>query len=157
SSMLWRNPRAALQHFWWNWRLVPVGLQVLLFNSTSADITLAPDYPPVVANAMWPRLLLVLLGCCWIAGIVDLVREWGYLCGRWLRPRLWGWVGMLAVAAVAVPVISTQRPRPSYLFALSVFLLACTAMSVWIVLHRWRWPQRLAAWAPLAMMALIAV
>ncbi len=45
TDMLLHNPRATLEHFAWNFRLVPAGLQVLLFNSTSFQDN--PDYAPV--------------------------------------------------------------------------------------------------------------
>ena len=36
------NPPAMLAHFWWNIRLTPSGLQVLLFNFRSGDAN--PDF-----------------------------------------------------------------------------------------------------------------
>jgi hypothetical protein len=157
SQMIRRNPRAVGAHFWWNVRLVPTGLEVLLFNSTSGDLRYAPDYPPIVPYSIWTRPLLVLLACCWVAGLVRLTREWDYWWNAWFRPRAWGWVGMFAVAAVAVPVICTQRPRPSYLFAVSVLLMAATGTSVWVLTHRWSGFRRLAGWLPLAMLAILAL
>jgi hypothetical protein len=155
STMLRRNPRAVAAHFWWNWQLAPNGLQVLLFNATSG--TKNPDYVPVTARTAWPKVLTVLMLACWIAGLKGLVHDWGFWWNTWLRPRLWGWVGMLAVVAVTIPVITTQRPRPSYLFTLSVFVMAVTGMSLWIVTHRWRWTRRVSQWMPLVMASLTAL
>jgi hypothetical protein len=157
SQMMRRNPQAVANHFWWNLQLVPTGLEVLLFNSTSGDLRYAPDYPPVVPHSSWPRPLLVLLACCWVAGGVRLVRDWDYWWHAWIRPRAWGWVGMFAVAAVAVPVIFTQRPRPAYLFAVGVLLMAATGTSVWVLAHRWLASRRLAGWLPLAMLAILGM
>lgn len=51
---------------------------------------------------------------------------------------------------VAVAVILTQRPRPSYLFSLSVLGLAVTGMAISVLLRRW--PR----FAPAAIAMLVA-
>lgn len=153
SQMLVRNPRAVLEHFWWNWTLAPNGFQVLLFNATSGSVN--PDYAAVCIHSGRAAALTALLLSCWLAGLVALVWDWRFWWEAWLQPRAWGWLGMFAVAAVAIPVITTQRPRPSYLFGLSVFIMAATAMCFWMITYRWRWSRPLSRCLPLAMVTLI--
>jgi hypothetical protein len=155
TTMIRRNPRAVGAHVWWNWRLAPSGMQVLLFHRTYGKMN--PDYVPVNDGSRAAAVLGVLVLAVWAAGLVCLVRDWRELWQTWIRPRAWGWVGMFAVAVVAVPVISTQRPRPSYLFGLSVLLMALTASSVWVLTRRWRATRWLAHGMPLVMAALVVL
>src|SRR5262249_13126699 len=133
----------------WNFRLVPNGLQVLLFNSAWGERN--PDYTPVQTRSR-PALVLglVVLGV-WALGGALVAWEWRYWWGACFRPRLLTWLAMLCVAAVSVPVIATQRPRPSYLFALGVLLMALTALFACAVLRRLALLGRLQALAPAAM------
>jgi len=151
--MLKRNPRATVEHFLWNWRLAPSGLQVLLFNCTSGKIN--PDYAPVRIRRSVSVILSVLLLAVWGCGFIGLLRNWRYWWDNWFRARLMGWIGMLAVVSVTFSVITTQRPRPSYLFSLSVFLMAVTGMSLTILSHRWQWLNQSLKWAPLGVVGLV--
>jgi hypothetical protein len=62
---------------------------------------------------------------------------------------------MFAVVTVIPLVICTQRPRPSYLFAFAVVLIAITGMCLHITTTRWRLADRLRAIAPIAMVGLV--
>jgi hypothetical protein len=66
-----------------------------------------------------------------------------------------GWLGMLAVIAVVPFVITTQRPRPSYLFALSVFLMAVTGMSLFVITRHWRRLHQTQCWFPLSALTIV--
>jgi hypothetical protein len=59
------------------------------------------------------------------------------------------------VAAVVPLVIATQRPRPSYLFAFAVLLIAISGMCGYALLARWRLMERFRQIVPLVMVALI--
>jgi hypothetical protein len=58
---------------------------------------------------------------------------------------------------VTLLIIPSQRPRPSYLFSLSIFLMALTGMSLWAIARRWPVCQRLSRWLPGLMVALVLV
>jgi len=133
TDMLVHNPRATLEHFAWNFRLAPAGLQVLLFNATSFHDD--PDYAPVnIDPDMAVPLSLSALALVFV-GLVVLVVRWRYWWDYWLRDRAWGWAAMLAVAVTVLFIIPTQRPRPSYLFSFSVLLMTIVGMSLFIILH----------------------
>ena len=53
------NPPAMLAHFWWNVRLLPSGLQVLLFNYRFGDAN--PDYVPTYQSKL--VLIPTVAGC----------------------------------------------------------------------------------------------
>jgi hypothetical protein len=134
------NPRAMLGHLLWNIRLLPAGLQVALFNATSEHYN--PDYVPVLLDrqiVLAPSLLaLVLVGI----GLVSLYRERRYWWESWLKDRIWGWIMLLCLSAVMMVVIPMQRPRPSYMFLLTLFLMAALGMCLFIVTNRltsYRW------------------
>lgn len=155
SEMFRRNPAAIWEHLWWNTKLTPNGLQVLLFNATSG--TRNPDFAPVklgVSNVLIFSLAVIII---WILGLVLCYQQRGYWWNFWLKDRVLGWLAMFAVAAVAVLIIPTQRPRPSYLFTLSILMMALTGMSIFVMAHRWRIAKRLPGWAPLSMLVVLLV
>ena len=71
-TMIRRNPKAVLEHFAWNLRLLPGGLQLSLFGAMSGGIS--PDYGPV---PVWRRRTLfatAVLAVLLAAGIVTRLR-----------------------------------------------------------------------------------
>jgi hypothetical protein len=151
-EMIVANPRAVLEHFAWNLGLTPNGLQVLLFNASSGSTN--PDYPPSNLQRDFPLYLSMACGAIWLVALYFLLKERRFWWDFWLRDRALTWLAMLAVAAVALAVIPTQRPRPSYLFSLGVLLMAVTAMGVFVIVRRLTWLHGLASVMPLAMLGL---
>jgi hypothetical protein len=134
SEMIRTNPRAVLVHFAWNFRLLPHGLQVLLFNATSGQSN--PDYAPVIKGSRAALVASYALLAVWAVGLALLLRNRRAELRNYLRGRETVWLAMLCVAAVALPVIATQRPRPSYLFALGIVLMAGTGVCVTVIAAR---------------------
>ena len=67
-TMIRRNPKAVLEHFVWNLRLLPGGMQLSLFGAMSGGVS--PDYGPV---PVWRRRALLktaALAALLAAGIV---------------------------------------------------------------------------------------
>jgi len=127
------NPKAMLDHYWWNVGLIPSGLQVLLFNVTSGQTN--PDYVPV---PVWPRAAIVasfLLGALLIWGGIIFLREPAHR--KYLLANLWGWVVMACVASVVIIVMIIERPRPSYMFTLGLLITAWAGVSVQMITSRW--------------------
>ena len=138
-QMVVRNPRATWEHFAWNMSLTPNGLQLALFGITWG---VNPDYAPVRQSPVaW--LLSVVVLVIVASGVAVAVRHWSYWRPTWFRPRAGTWLLLFAVAAVAIPVILTQRPRPSYLFATTVVLMAVVGSAVHVLSCRWPKAQRL--------------
>ena len=152
-QMIAANPAAVWEHFRWNFGLTGNGLQVLLFNASSGRTN--PDYAHCNLRASYPLWLSIACAAIWLLGLRLLVRERRFWWGYWIRDRAPTWMAMLAVATVALVVIPTQRPRPSYLFSLSVLLMAWTGMSAFIIARRFKWLNRLSAIMPLAMVGLV--
>jgi hypothetical protein len=72
------------------------------------------------------------------AGLVALRRDgWRFWWSQWFERRRGLWLAMIAVACVSVPIILTQRPRPSYLFALTATLMAVLGSAMHILTYRW--------------------
>src|SRR5258708_4443708 len=83
SQMLRANPKAVGEHFLWNLRLTPAGLQLLLFNS--AHSTTNPDYAPsqqLVSNQQLGPT--VGLGLMMLAGRYRLFTQRHYWVRAWL-------------------------------------------------------------------------
>jgi hypothetical protein len=152
-QMIAANPQAVWDHFWWNLGLTGNGLQLLLFNATSGRTN--PDYVPCNLQKSYPLWLSIGCAAVWSSGLCLLLRERRFWWDYWLRERALTWLAMLAAASVALVVIPTQRPRPSYLFSLSVLVMAWTGMSVYIIIRRFNWLKRFSAAMPLAMVGLI--
>ncbi|HSQ55183.1 MAG TPA: hypothetical protein VLM40_05505, partial [Gemmata sp.] len=151
-EMIRANPAAVREHFAWNLSLAPSGLQLLLFNRASGSIS--PDYDGNVIPRLNKRrasYLSWLVVGIWAAGFFALWRGRREWWRDWLSTRGLGWAGMFAVAAVAVPIILTQRPRPSYLFSLGIVLIAITGMCFHAATARWRLTEWLRHVMPILM------
>lgn len=119
------NPGAMGEHYLWNARLLPYGLQLMLFDRISAGgQNRDPDYVPVTTGSTAAFVGALLLICFVAGGLALLWRDRGRWWENWLNPRAWGWLALGALAATAVLVALWQRPRPEYLYPLSVGLLA---------------------------------
>jgi hypothetical protein len=153
TEMLAANPRAVRQHFTWNARLLPGGLELLLFNASGGKHN--PDYVPAQLGSKRARRLGLLTLGVLLAGCLLLAVQWSSWWTGWLQERAGGWRAILALVPVWALVILTQRPRPSYLFTLSLALMAAVGMAVYILLSQVpTLRRRLAALAPAAMVAL---
>ena len=129
-----RNPWAMTQHVAWNLGLIPSGLQVLLFNATSGRYN--PDYYPVKTRSTFALWASVALLSIYVAGLGSLHRHWQHVWTELLRPRIWGWLTLACMVPMAVLVMLTQRPRPSYLFSFGLFLMALAGLCVYAITHR---------------------
>jgi hypothetical protein len=153
-EMIRENPTAVLGHVLWNISLVPSGIQVSLFGATSG--TVSPDYIPVMSGSSTALSLSVIVGSTLVLGMYLLYRDWRHWWPYWLKDRALGWLAMLATVAVVVfVVIPTQRPRPEYLYLLSIVLMALTGMSLWVIIDRWFDPKKLSGWVPVVMVAIV--
>lgn len=151
-EMIRNNPTAVATHFLWNIKLLPSGLQLLLFDRASGKIN--PDYAPVKLNSKIALYLssIVILTLIIGIGLGWRERDKWYI---WFAARKQGWATMLVFLAVAPAIILTQRPRPEYLYFLSIFLLSMIGMSLWIILSRWSIPRWLKSILPLIMITAI--
>ncbi len=155
-EMLRTNPTAMLEHFAWNLRLTPYGLQLLLFSEISGEVN--PDYVPPTTNSTRALVLSIVLVAIWAVGGLTLIRRWRVWWIDLIQPRVPGWMVLMAAASVAPLIILVQRPRPSYLFGLGAFLLAFTGLCVVTITRSILTGSRLrrvvAMW-PLAAIALV--
>lgn len=128
-EMLVRNPGAILEHFAWNLRLMPAGLEVLFFNATSFEAN--PDYAPVYRVPMLPTAALLGGLLLAIASLVAVRRRREALPGPLLKPGEKDFAVLMAANAVTVlAVVLTQRPRPSYLLGFGFLCVIVTAYLV---------------------------
>jgi hypothetical protein len=132
-----RNPSAMLEHFVWNVKLIPAGIQLQLFNRVSGSAN--PDYVSSVALAspvalLWSICLVVLL----TGGAAAMVRDRRVWWDEWLRDRYVGWVVLGCLTSTAMFVMVMQRPRPSYLFNESAALMALVGTALTALLGRLR-------------------
>ena len=136
SHMMVANFSATLQHIAWNVSLVPSGLEASLFGVMHGSVS--PDYLRIPQNTwvMLPSVLLVAITVCELVVIVRQPEVWWL---REIKPRLSFWIILLATLAIAVPIIVTQRPRPSYLFTTTLVLVAIFAMALSALLRRQRY------------------
>jgi len=142
-----------LEHFWWNFKLIPNGLQVLLFDSMSGSVS--PDYVPSPYRPL-PALLASALALAVAAtGLAILWREREYWWKFWLKDRVWAWIAMACVGLVVGIVMITQRPRPSYMFALGITLRAVFGMCLFAIVSQWPRLKRLSLAMPAFIVALI--
>jgi len=155
AEMLRRNPMAVLEHFAWNIGLTPSGIQLMLFNASAGAGN--PDYVAVPLHSRRALVLSAILIGVLAIGLTLLYRERRFWWEYWLRDRALGWLAMLSVVAVAGLIIPTQRPRPSYLFAQGIVIMALTGMCVFAISRRWPVLQRPSRWLPIAMVAMLFI
>ncbi len=152
------NPGAMGEHVLWNVRLAPYAVQLLLFDRMSADAGHNPDYDQVTTGSVAARIGLVIVAAFIAAGLILLRRDRRRWWDEWIRERAWGWVALAALGTSAVAVMVWQRPRPSYLFALGVLILALVGMSAMAYADRWPQLKRMRAAVPvLAVVLLLAL
>ena len=109
TEALRRNPPAVLEHFWWNFQLIPNGFQILLLNGMSGNVN--PDY--ILVNKYWFALpASLLLGIVVLIGGGILYQDRRYWWQTSVRDSVWAWIAMICVVCVSPMIILTQRPRP---------------------------------------------
>jgi hypothetical protein len=156
AQMARANPKALAEHFLWNLRLTPAGLQLLLFNS--AQSTINPDYAPSQQlGSPRPLVPTIGLGLILLAGLYRLLRERHYWWRAWLRRRSGAWWSMFSVLPVGAAVLLSQRPRPAYLFVQGIVLMAAAGMCLFVLVRPWRKLQIWAVLIPLLMVALVCL
>lgn len=143
-EMALSNPAALIEHFLWNLSLTRAGMEVLLFNSTTAKHN--PDYVPVRVNAVWPTALLIFTLGIILSGAITLYRTTPDK-HRQIRSDLSKMAPLLlAVLVMSLAVILTQRPRPSYLLGLG--MLYMWVVSIFLSLHLSRFAVIKTYWLP---------
>jgi hypothetical protein len=123
------NPSAVAEHVGWNARLAPYGLQLMLFDGISGDQRHDPDYETVTADSSLVLVGSILVIAFLAVGLTLLWRDRDRWWRTWIRPRAWGWVVLACLAATILPVLVIQRPRPEYLFGLSILILTLLGLS----------------------------
>ena len=119
-----RNPKAIAEHVAWNFLLAPAGLQALLFSCMSGHVS--PDYMPLRRSPWIAGLCSTAVLALWIAGGTLLWRRRKNLYAMSSQPVRWTWFALCAVASTSIAIIATQRPRPEYLYPLSILLMILT-------------------------------
>jgi hypothetical protein len=154
------NPGAVAGHFDRNARLLPAGLEVGLFNAKFGSVGPAsnPDYIDInrgswlVLAGSITVLLVIVIGAVLIW--TDRRRWWE----DWIHGRAWGWAVLAAIGSVGIYAGLMTRPRPSYIFPLTILVLALLGMSLLAIGSRLGIPQRArAVIPPLAIAALILI
>lgn len=145
------NPRAMLDYFLWNIRLIPDGVQVLLFNASSGYGQ--PDYITRITGSSYALVLSLLSISVVVAGAMMLRRQTQWQV--WIKERAWGWLALLCTVVVMGVVILMQRPRPSYLYNLALFLMAVIGMAATIIIDRVVGLRRFAVAVPVVALLLI--
>jgi hypothetical protein len=148
-----RNPGAMLEHFLWNLRLIPDGLQVLLFNATAGHGQ--PDYVRRATGSRFALGMTILTLAVLVVGGWRLWRDRWW--ERWIAARVWGWLALSLVVVVTLVVMVMQRPRPSYLLAFFFFTTALCGMCVLAILDRLGGAGWLALLAPVVAVAVIVL
>jgi hypothetical protein len=154
------NPDAVAGHFGRNARLFPAGLEIGLFNAKFGPVGGAsnPDYIPVNRGS-W----LVLAGslavvAAIVAGAVLIWRERRRWWNGGIHRRVWGWAVLGSVGCMGIYAGLMTRPRPSYIFSLTILVLALLGLSLVAIARRLGVPRRArAVIPPLAVAAVILI
>jgi len=145
------NPKAMIEHFLWNAALIPNGMQVSLFGEMTGRYS--PDYGNMRGGSLRATAGSLLLAGILLAGLFHGFRDRRFWWQNWLRQRVWGWVAMASTSLVVAVVMLTQRPRPSYMFSLSLMVAAAVGMAIHILTRRWGFTNR--AWPYFSLVVVI--
>jgi hypothetical protein len=150
------NPAAMGEHYLWNARLFPYGLQLMLFDRISAGgQDRDPDYIPVTTRSTLAVVGSAVVAAFVLGALLLLWRNRRRWWESWLASRAWGWLALGALAAMAILAALWQRPRPEYLYALSVGILALLGTCAMVYADRWPVLQRARAAIPLGAVLLV--
>jgi hypothetical protein len=132
------NPGAIAEHLGRNAELIPAGLESSLFNARfgSASDASNPDYIPVKRGSwiVLAGLIVVVVTICVGAVMIwSRRRKWWE---EWIRSRVWGWIALVAMGSTALYAALQTRPRSSYLFPLTILILAALGMSLMVIASR---------------------
>ncbi len=148
------NPSAMIEHCLWNFRLAPAGLQLGLFGGYSGGIP--PDFAPrsgkVVNN---PVILTGVVLILWLIGGILIWRRYRVYGLKVVGDSraVWTWIFLLCCVPTSLVSIGTQHPRPSYIFSLTLLLMAFTLVCARLVVGelrcRFALPPRTTTWLAL--------
>ena len=155
TEALHANTGAIADHLGWNLELAPYGLELALFDRTSGPADRSPDYVPVTTGTGWVLFASLLVLALALYGLALLWRERRRWWKLWVRVRAWGWAVLGAGAAMGVWVALTTHPRPAYLYALTVALLAVLGLCAMAIADRWPSLARARPAIPLVALALL--
>jgi hypothetical protein len=126
SEAFFLNPRPILEHIWWNIKLIPSGTQLALFSYYSGGPN--PDYMPAKKNPLvWVPFLFV-VGLSVFAAIVYFIIPG--IKKRYAPENVFAWVLMLSAALMIFGIMMMQRPRPSYMFPYTLFIMSLTGLGL---------------------------
>jgi hypothetical protein len=147
------NPAAMGSFVAWNTRLLGSGLQVALFGSTVTGDN--PDYFPVKKHRLYSLVLSIIVLAVVLAGLLAVVRDRSYWRREWFPPRAWSLIVLGAVAVTTIVVVLSQRPRPEYMYGLTVAILATIGLGASALLRRTRTEPYAAAFTVVLTLALL--
>jgi hypothetical protein len=130
------EPRAIGAYALWNARLLGSGVQVALFNATATGDQ--PDYPPVETHRTYALMLTVILLAVLLLGGWAITRELKTGRRDELNRYRWAIAMLTAVALTTVLVALTERPRPEYMYGMTVAIIALAGASLAALLRRLR-------------------
>lgn len=128
------NPRAVGAFVGYNLALLPLGMQVSMFGATSGSVT--PGFESYPMDAWYPTLLSAIWIAVLLAGVLCLRREREYWRGTWLRGRGWLVLVLGGLAMTALIVAATERPRPEYIYGLTLACMIGTGVAVTAIARR---------------------
>ena len=147
------NPKAFWDHVAWNLRLLPSGLQLGMFNCYAGRAS--PDFVEFKGHRKFATVASIIFCALVVSGIISLRRRKA-LWSRFLRGRrAWCWVAMAATIAPGMVAIVTQRPRPSYIFMISLFLMMFAGLCLTAVLRHFRANRSFNSMSPLLAIPII--
>ena len=152
SLMLRRNPSATAEHVLWNLSLIPNGIQLMLFNGVVGSRD--PDYDGSFLKKKYPLPMIAIALVFVIGGVVSFRKDWDLWWREWIKPRAIGWLAMICGIPTALVIMAIERPRPSYLFGLTLLLMTFIGLCGWALVGRIPKLHRLLPLTPIPMILL---
>jgi hypothetical protein len=122
-----KNPLCFTAHLWRNSKLIPAGLQVLLFDCRAGERN--PDYFGTKQNddlATKCSLAALLLSA---VGAFLMIKN-KLATRQWVSAHRWGLTAIICSSICYLVVMAVQMPRPEYVFPLGAAIIAWLGLCV---------------------------
>lgn len=130
---LHKNPQAMLSHFYWNFHLLPAGMQLALFNRYAGKSN--PQYATAISNNyVWIPFSLMILAILWGIRLFWIEKVWKEL---WFQSKILGLLLLFITGVITTGIVMImQRPRPSFMFNYTLLILILFAFSLFLTIRK---------------------
>jgi len=128
---------------------------VALFNATSGAVN--PSFEGVHMGFRYPDVMSVVMLVVVALGAALLPQHRHCCWETWVKGRGWGWYALFTGSLVSLFGVVTQRPRPSYMFLMTLALMAVVGLALTVIAHHGRLSRHVGWLVPVGVAGLLLI